>query len=286
MGGPHLLSPSSSASVVVSKRSGTGHYSKPSSAPAPFELGLRRLAGSTREIVRADHLCSAAGVDAPTEMRRCTGETFHQLAHGGASWLLCNLVSQTDTDRMMIDVIEGRLAHSTVGSVERKRIAGRIATADFSKDEFSLRERAGAALKALVGAPHPSKVGEPLTEETILTSLEWHVLKHSVLDDSWPRGTSPSEYLADLRAAAQFPNNSIDLGRQTMRYPQGKTRVVNRGSVRTDVKDLPSKKATQSPDRCLLVLYDPSRGLVLSCYALTRKASNVALAPWSPRYSL
>ena len=187
-------------------------------------------------------------------------------------------------DKIMIAVIDGRQPPG-VTDTEKRQIIETIAAAVFSDEEQTLRYWARVAAGKFVNRAHPSRQGELLQEDTVLTSAEWHVLKHT-LDQGWPEGTTPAEYIGDIVAAVNHAGALLDLGRAMVRYPDRTERMAPRAATQTDVRAITNVKATQEPGTCVFVVYDPGRSKILSAYRLPRSEAEEALAKWKPRRKL
>jgi hypothetical protein len=179
----------------------------------------------------------------------------------------------------MLNVIDQRQVDVTAN--DRRTIIARIADAPFSVDVRPLKEWARIALSSFVGMPHPSRPSQPMDAETELTSVEYHVLKHT-LDGGWPPGTTPDEYIRDIRTAVRDVAAKLDLGRQRLNYRGIAERMAPRAATRTDV----FKTTRAESDMCTMVVYDPGRSKVCSGYRLTNDDAEDTLAKWNPRCRL
>ena len=140
-----------------------------------------------------------------------------------------------------------------------------------------------------IGQPHPTFPSEMVREDTELTSIEYHLLKHT-LDHCWQQGTTPTEYLADIRAAVLHGAAILDVGGDRVHYPGGQERRASRAATRTDAQSLfstlPAAKLEVMVGRCVFVIYDPVRAKLLSGYTMPSKEAGNRVAMWTPRYTL
>jgi hypothetical protein len=185
----------------------------------------------------------------------------------------------------MLDVIDAPQRKGLSAS-QRQQVLAHVARAPFSQDVRPLKAWARLASGRLTGKPHPSQPNQVVSEDTELTSVEYHVLKHTTLDDSWPPGTTPAEYLDDIRAAIRHISATLDVGRERVTYPNRTQRMAPRAATRTDVQALPALKVTVGAGTCIFVVYDPERAKILSGYRLATDDAEDTLAKWKPRYSL
>ncbi len=181
-------------------------------------------------------------------------------------------------DTLIDNVISGK--QKGVSASERAQIVDRMATVPFCPEERELQKWARLFLNTFLGKPHPNKPSEVLSATTILTSLEYHTLKHT-FDESYANGTSCSEYLAGARAGIRN-HDALDLGREEL---PGKYQR-SRGATRTDVQKLVGTRVRTSVGKQLFVLYDPPRHCILSAYSLVPTEAERALAKWKVRYKL
>lgn len=177
----------------------------------------------------------------------------------------------------MLGIIEG-LRAPTVTPAERNEIIERIVTAPFNSAQRTLADWFPGDEAAFVGRQHPSRPGELLAATTEITSLEQHVLKHSIKDQGWPLGTTSAAYLSELRQAVR-QCVAIDAGR----YYFG--RWEPRVAICADAQALRPSEAGAS-GRTIFVLYNPSRGKVISGYVLDTDDADRKLAKWRPRHKL
>lgn len=170
---------------------------------------------------------------------------------------------------------------ASISEVERDQAIKWLASVDFSSDERPLRNWARALLlPAFVDTPHPSRPAEKLSPETSLNSIEYHLLKHRA---DWDPSTTVQEYESGMRDACQRAS-CLDVGRAVLKYPNGSQRHAPRAMTQTPSTITPPiPKLTPRPDRVLLVIADPERAKLISCYAASPDDAEEELAKWKPR---
>ncbi len=184
-------------------------------------------------------------------------------------------------DKIMQDLID----QSRVGvtATERALILGHIATARFCGDPKPLKDHAISATE-LIGRPHPSQPNETLTEDTLLTNADYHAVKHT-FDGNWPEGTSTTEYVADINAAVLHRGALLDVGREILRAGRG-GRPASRAVTRTDAHVLPAAKLHPKLGFCVLVVYDPARRGLVTCFVQSNARAETKLKLYLNRQSL
>ena len=169
--------------------------------------------------------------------------------------------------------------HETATAEERGKIVEHIASERFSDEsrEAASWSRVGFDIN---GRPHPSRPGETLSDKTMLTSAEWHTVKHAG-QGSWANDTTTAEYLADLRAAITHECSLLHVGRERMK-PPGVERAPARwndhrhgaGSIRS------FRKMNVLPGHSILSVYDPSRRRLRSSYRVVGTELPLRVGRW------
>lgn len=177
-------------------------------------------------------------------------------------------------------------ANVPFSAARRSVIVRKMRSAPFSEDSFPLRKWARMSLPAYLGKPHPSMPSTPVDASTDLTSLEWHTLKHTA-DGGWAVGTTPAQYLQDIRVAVDLATN-VDVVRTSKTYPNSQaTSSADQAATRTPTTAANGKqtfsKATVDPTRTIIVIYDARRGCVCTGYSTTASEAEQTLARWKPR---
>ena len=102
----------------------------------------------------------------------------------------------------MIDALIVDITKRTVvpKSPHGTQIANHMAGAIFDSRSYTALEwqRIGTQV---IGEPHPSTAGLTIEATTVLTSAQAHVVKR-IKEGEWQPGTTPDEYVTDLKASA------------------------------------------------------------------------------------
>ena len=157
---------------------------------------------------------------------------------------------------------------------ERAGIISCICAAPFSRTIRTAGEwsRIGTDL---VGEPHPSNPGTLITVHTRLTSLEAHTAKR-VKDGRWQEGTTPAEFLNDLRAAAGHPAARLHVGVESDR-PKAAT-LTHMGA-----KGLACSKVVLDLIQTVFVVYDAKHRFIISGYSEPEPIALRLFARWRNR---
>ena len=169
----------------------------------------------------------------------------------------------------------------TLPPVRRLELLRHIAAASFSDETRPVREwsRVGPYV---VGRSHPSNHGEKLTLETMLTSVEWHAVKHTAQGE-WPEGTTTDEYVADMRGSAESPFAVLHVGRDRVAYGRGQSRPASRAGICTDIQSSRAHvhNVLSEPGHHLLTLYDPSRRRIVTSYRIEAAQAAKPVDRWT-----
>lgn len=149
-----------------------------------------------------------------------------------------------------------------------RELLSHIESEKFSDEARTVEEWQKVGYSA-VGLPHPSRPGDVLAADTLLTSAEWHTVKH-VGNGEWPAGTTTTEYLADVVASVAHETAVLHVGRDQQR---------KRSGICTDATAL--KKAAPPPNSLMLTIYDPERRRILTGFPLSAKKALEKVNRWT-----
>jgi hypothetical protein len=152
-------------------------------------------------------------------------------------------VNQHPVDRLIRELIaSGRMPDSE----ELTQIANRMATAPFDTRVIPVPVR-------MQGLVYQNQV-----LGTRADSLRYHVIKRVLDERQWANGTTPVQYVADLRRAVRNP-----LSRLGIYARRGGAIAVSLGSTEFAV---PLSRRTRESLPNLLVVYSADRGTIISGY--------------------
>lgn len=175
-------------------------------------------------------------------------------------------------DDQILAVIAGSLAPS---SLSARSIAALIQSAGFRNIARTVGEWSTFG-PDVVGLPHPNDPSKLLTKQSVLTSLEWHALKHSVLGAEWPKGTTAEQYLRDVRAGIGDPKSDVDVG-----LDDGSDEKAAVTSPRPNT--IPSGSLANLARNTMFTVYSPRIGRILTSFLCTRSSAENKLSKWAQR---
>lgn len=164
----------------------------------------------------------------------------------------------------------------SIDQAEKVAILRGMAATRFSPEKKTLEEWNQSNL-TIAGKAHPSLAGVTVTAQTMLSSEDWHTLKHTEQGE-WAAGTTTAEYLLDLKTAF-LASPSLHVGKSSTRR-----RTSSRAAGHVDMQAAQSRlrKALVIPGHSLLALYDPVRRCAVSVYRMKSTAVTSTLQRWNP----
>lgn len=181
-------------------------------------------------------------------------------------------------DEILTRVIDD--SSSVLTAREHEIVISHLATVSFSTEERTLQEWQDKDGLDFVGEAHPGRPGERLLASTVLTSLEYHTLKHTLADQSFCLATSPAEYLDNMRRACRHPAAVLHVGRG--RYMRRLGRAPSLAIIRLDVCAAPTlPNVRRGAGLELFVVYDRGKSKLVSAYVMSSEQVNSELATWS-----
>jgi len=164
-----------------------------------------------------------------------------------------------------------------IDQTTRRRIIDHIANAGFSSECHPVHEWE-ATFANVLPRSHPTDPSVPLTRDCVLTSAEWHVVKH-VATGEWRLDTTTSEYLADLRTAVEASSAVLHVGK--LHPPKG--RIADRTGTTTEMTTISGHlvKANAKSGSHLLVAYDPGRRCLLTVHRVNAARLPMSFMNWA-----
>lgn len=159
------------------------------------------------------------------------------------------------------------------------QIRALLANAPFATEQRPVSEwnRIGPNL---VGQPHPV-TGQPVTADTVMSSAEWHALKHTALGE-WRPGTTLNEYLADVRRALSHADAVLEIGKEVAARKPPRSKAASW----VEATDQVLQHGVPRADHVVYSVYDAARNCIVTGFRPERGYVVTALRNWTNRRRL
>lgn len=160
---------------------------------------------------------------------------------------------------------------------EYESLISAIVQAPFSR-ETKLAEDWSRQDYPIIGEPYPGRPGVVISPEMALTSLVAHTAKR-IVDGGWRAGTTPEQYLADLRQAAGHATARLRVG-----YDAARGRSYWKMGTATDIQACTASlvMVNAAPGKSILVVYNAERNHLQSGYVVHNAVMPGRFQGWRP----